>query len=486
MAVAQGGSRGGLVTALVVFVVLFFVAAIFAVVKSIDAAEYERQAGELKKTYNEVVSQADMTSDVLTNLRENRNGRSVFDMLLEQRNTLATYITGQNAGPNAAQDAKQAADARIAQLNERLKKEGSGVQIPSGSIAAAIDGLSDQMLQKQRQVADLNAKLAQATQELNNQVAIYAKEIDEARKNADGARQEAARSNELVNAYRTGKDEDINRLEKNLSDTIETNRQTIEERNAQVATLTQEMGDLKKKLDAAVARQVRYTNSADSLVRRADGQVLEVRPGLAGEKPICYINRGLGQGVTLGMTFQIYDKNEGMPRVGNTEGGADELAPGKGSLEVTKVAAGSSECRVITLAAGAQVMSGDLIANVIYDPNTKFKFKVYGEFDVNQDGRVTTDEADVVRRLIVQWGGQVVDEVNIDTDFVVLGAEPTLPTYTAEELQQDPTKQFELDRATKAREAYDEIRDTAISLNIPVLNQNRFLYMTGFYDQARR
>jgi hypothetical protein len=80
----------------------------------------------------------------------------------------------------------------------------------------------------------------------------------------------------------------------------------------------------------------------------------------------------------------------------------------------------------------------------------------------------------------------LIEEVNVDTDFVVLGAEPTLPTYTAEELQQDPTKQFQVEQATKAREAYNKIRDTAIGLNIPVLNQNRFLYMTGFYDQARR
>jgi hypothetical protein len=111
---------------------------------------------------------------------------------------------------------------------------------------------------------------------------------------------------------------------------------------------------------------------------------------------------------------------------------------------------------------------------------------MYGEFDVNQDGRVTAEEADVVRRLIVQWGGQITEDVNVDTDFVVLGAEPSVPEFTAEELQQDPTKQFAQAQAQKARDAYNQIRDDAIGLHIPVLNQNRFLYMTGFYDQARR
>jgi BRCT domain type II-containing protein len=29
-----------------------------------------------------------------------------------------------------------------------------------------------------------------------------------------------------------------------------------------------------------------------------------------------------------------------------------------------------------------------------------------------------------VRRLITQWGGRLADEVNVNTDFIVLGAQP--------------------------------------------------------------
>jgi uncharacterized coiled-coil protein SlyX len=482
MAVAQGGNRGGLVTALVVFVVLFFVAAIFAVVKSVDAADAETRAAKQEAAYKSAIASSEMTEDVFTGLQQNAQGRSVYNLLLEQRNALASFITGQNPGANAFEDARNSGNALIANINESLKKEGSGAQVSAGSMTAAMTDLSKLLAQRQSQVAELNGKLAQATQELNNQVAIYAKQADEYRKNVEAARQEASKANELVNAYRTGKDEDINRLEKNLADTIEGNRKTIEELNTQLATRQQEMNDLTKKLQASIDKHKRQTNSADVIVRRADGVVLEVQPA----NKLCFINRGLGHGISPGMTFQIYDKAEGLPRVGNLEGGIDELPPGKGSLEVTRVGQGSSECRIITLAAGTQIMVGDLIANLIYDPNVKLRFKVYGEFDVNQDGRVTAEEADVIRRLIVQWGGQLSDDVNVDTDFVVLGAEPSVPQYTAEELQQDPTKQFQVDQAQKARDAYNQIRDNAIALHIPVLNQNRFLYMTGFYDQARR
>ena len=32
--------------------------------------------------------------------------------------------------------------------------------------------------------------------------------------------------------------------------------------------------------------------------------------------------------------------------------------------------------------------------------------------------------AEVIRRLITQWGGTVVNEVNVNTDFVIMGREP--------------------------------------------------------------
>ena len=100
-------------------------------------------------------------------------------------------------------------------------------------------------------------------------------------------------------------------------------------------------------------------------------------------------------------------------------------------------------------------------------------------------GSVVGREADVIRRLVTQWGGQLMDKVNVDTDFVVLGAEPVLPTFTREDLQ-DPFNAKRLADAQAAMEAYDQVRNRARDLHIPIMNQNRFLYLIGFYNQARR
>src|SRR5206468_2777376 len=81
-------------------------------------------------------------------------------------------------------------------------------------------------------------------------------------------------------------------------------------------------------------------------------------------------------------------------------------------------------------------------ANAVYDPNKVYTFLVYGNFDANQDGVATQQEAVDIRALIESWGGKVVDELagNVDSwggkvvdelaanvDFLVLGQKPPLP-----------------------------------------------------------
>jgi hypothetical protein len=131
-------------------------------------------------------------------------------------------------------------------------------------------------------------------------------------------------------------------------------------------------------------------------------------------------------------------------------------------------------------------MVGDLIANLVYEPNVKFRFKVFGDFDIDQDGKATPQEADVVKRLIAQWGGIVTDDLNIDTDFLIMGKEPVVPAIPAEQLKDDPIREFEQKKAEEARKAYDDVKNKALELHTPVLNQNRFLYFIGFFDQARK
>jgi len=60
-----------------------------------------------------------------------------------------------------------------------------------------------------------------------------------------------------------------------------------------------------------------------------------------------------------------------------------------------------------------------------------------------------------------------------------------VPLYSPEELQQ-PIQKAKFDEAQAALKAYNDARDQAVSLHIPVMNQNRFLYYTGYFEASKK
>jgi hypothetical protein len=214
-----------------------------------------------------------------------------------------------------------------------------------------------------------------------------------------------------------------------------------------------------------------------AMVRQSDGTIIRL-PG----QSIAYIDLGQGDQIAPGLTFEVYDKADGVPAPGKE---ATELPQGKASLEVLRVGSTSSECRIIRLSPGEQLTEGDLIANLVYDKNTRYTFFVFGNFDLDRNGVPTASDQNVIKQLITQWGGKVAGDVNVATDFVVLGAEPVVPIFTEEE-KADPINKQKLDAAEADLNAYKEVEAKAGELNIPIMNQNRFLYYVGYYDQAKR
>ena len=235
--------------------------------------------------------------------------------------------------------------------------------------------------------------------------------------------------------------------------------------------------DLKVATDKIAGHRPDVTNA---VVRHADGKIIRL-PG----NDICYINLGQGDQVTPGLTFEVYDKATGVPGIPANVVDDENLPVGKASIEITRVGDTSSECRIVNTAPGATLSEGDLIANLVYDANTKYNFYVYGEFDLSGSGHPNQADTAVIQRLVTQWGGRLTDQVNVDSYFVVLGAEPQLLSFTKEELDL-PLNADKAEKAKAALDKYQDIRQAALDMHIPILNQNRFLYYVGYYDQAKR
>lgn len=481
-AVSQPGSRAGLITALVIFVILFFVSAIFWIVNATENKEKERQLKQLTDTYAMVITRAELASngnDIRTMQQEEPGGGkpSFFSIATRQRDELSKLINGQT-GVAVAKVVKDATDL-VQDLGAKQLKA-AGVQTPGVPLTNVISSLAKAVAEKQRLADSLAQQVKTMGAELQQRDLMRATETESHRKALEAAKAEAAAATKESEAYRQGKDVQLASLEKNYQADIESKRKLVEELTTQLKTKTEEGEKTTKDNQKLIEKlgNLRPTNMADTAVRRADGKVIQI-----GRNNVVYINLGLGQQITPGMTFEIYDKWEGVPALNSDD---EHLPVGKGSLEVVHVSSGSSECRVIKTQPGNQIVEGDVIANLVYDPNVKWAFKVYGDFDIDQNKVASTQETDIVKRLIVQWGGQLTEKINMDTDFLVLGKEPVVPNYTKEQIESSPLLKFERDKAEEALKAYEAVKTTALELHIPVLSQNRFLYMIGFYDQAKK
>ena len=127
----------------------------------------------------------------------------------------------------------------------------------------------------------------------------------------------------------------------------------------------------------------------------------------------------------------------------------------------------------------------DYIANLVFDPKTKYNFVVYGDFDMDHNGVALPQDGEVIKRLITQWGGKVQPIITADTDFLVMGKEPIVKELSEEE-KNDPVRQKQFEEQTTALNAYQDVISKANQFHIPVMNQNRFLYFSGYYSQAPR
>ena len=485
--VSSSGSRTALITWSVVFAILFVAASIFSIYFYADASKSRDHYDQLQKQYSELAPPGELAGEAMSQLREVRStppqgsainpSMPLFQVAITQRDELTHQIAGPQVNLAAA------AQERAAAVMQQAVAAGAAAKITipaTDSLTNAITALSSGVTAKVKEVAALQGQLDQAKKDNAAQAAQFEASRQEMAKSLDSVRAEQQKSIADAAAYQQTKDQSVGQIEAGMANERKQSADAINAANVQVAELTRQITQAKQQIGVLQQRLgENRVNTQDPLVRHADGHVIRMP-----SRDTLYIDLGASQSVTPGLTFEVYDKIDGIPPAGDPAND-DNLPKGKASIEVVRVGPTSSECRVIHTELGQQIGEGDLIANLVYDPNVKYNFVVYGDFDLDRNGVATPQDAEVIKRLVTQWGGKLMDAVNVDTDFVVLGKEPVVPSFSKDELQ-DPFNAKKLQDAQAAADAYAKVRDTAKELHIPILNQNRFLYLTGYYEQSRR
>jgi hypothetical protein len=470
---------GPLVVWLVVGWIVGVAALIFAIYFYVDADRNTKLLSQQQQQYSKLATPDMLKGEDFAKLEAARDdpnaaalglnsSMKLLDVALAQRNNLAKLIANSD----------DPAVAQTAAANAIKKSKDAGAKVAGDSLGAAIDALVTEVNARKTEAENNKADSEASKQKLQQTVAATEAQINSLTTQLQQIRAEADEANKKMAAMSQQEQGSFTQAAEDLRKQLEAAQNQINQVNSQNADLGAQI----KKQDSTIAQLQeklgeKRIDTSKVMTQQPDGRIIRL-PGSG----LCFIDLGQGNHINPGLTFEVFDKAEGVPAPGDPSN--DENLPiGKASIEVIHVGPSSSECRITRLSPGAALSEGDLIVNIVYDRNTKYNFLVYGNFDLDQNGVARPQDAEIIKRLITQWGGNVTTDLNVNTDFVVLGKEPVVPDRPKED---DPIAKAKYDQAVADAEAYADISAKARQYRIPILNQNRFLYLVGYYEQAKR
>ena len=467
---ANQNSKAALVTWTVICTVFGVVSIVIAVLMYTQKSTAEQRADQLRDKYTAILPEPELTTTAFTNVKtevaESPNPQTAaFSYLNQTRENLASMISS-GSGYTGAQTAAQAALRTASETTETTPQ----------SLTEAVSNMATRIRSLERQVADANnetaavrAAMEQAQTDANTEMASFqqrAEEAEEARRHA------LANEAETQQQYETA----LTEFDSKVNDLVTALKEEYNDLDGRFRQATSELAQATRENKEAF-RRLNPNAGGDQLLTQPDGEI--IRTGDAGRMTI---NRGRNDGINRGLTFQVYDQLRGIPAVDINN---NELPQGKASIEVISVGPTSSEARIINQVAGTGIKRGDLIANLAYDKNSPKRFRVYGRFDLENDGNASEEDRQRFMSIVRELGGEIVDDVTVDTDIVVLGVEPVVPDFTDVELEDPLNAQLRF-QAQQAKREYDEVLAKANRLNKSILNQNQALFYLGYYDQATR
>lgn len=480
MTPSSSGSKNGLVVWSVVATIIGLGSLIWGFISFAQANKAKDDLRATQTSYNDVIDRAGLSGANVSALKEvasdssrGFSGMKYLDIAVQQKNELSTLVAGSNDDRKARTDADAAVKAAQAAA-------GNAAAIPSNSLVGTIKGLTDLVTAQNAKIASLNDEVKAANDQMQAALAQKAEIMKAADEKVASAVTEATEAQKTADAYAQAQDAQTQDVTQQLTSKNQEFLRGSQESNERIVSLQQEKAGLQAQLEEANANLAKYRVPTDQILTATDGQITRT-PG----NDRVFINLGRGDQIAPGMTFEVYDKL-GVPNTSKESPEDDRLLKGKASIEVISPQQGISECRVVRLSPGATITEGDPIINVVYDRNVKFNFHVFGKFNLDYAGDANDRDTDIVKRLISGWGANVADQINTKTDFVILGEEPVVPAYSQEELASEPEKAFQKEQAEQALDTYNEVRARANALNIPILNQTRFLYLIGYYTEAAR
>lgn len=406
-------------------------------------------------------AQAEQTEIVRPDERNRDDIRNLIEAAKSERKSLVGYLS--DSQESIMKRVTGSGRDKISDLNTKLQGvAGADTQ----AMLAVLSGLSTENANLRTQLQQAEAARQAAMQDRQNEVDRVASIERSHTDTMNSLNSEVQKLRDEVSSYRTGSDAYKKNVDAQLGTVRNEANEAQQRLKDQLTTLTQE----KLIVDQQLAALRGLKNQA--ILRPGDESALVDAEVIGTDSRNAFISVGRAQNVVLGMTFAVYPTANAI-----RPDGEGNYPTGKATLEVTSVSDTTATARITSEAKGNPVVKGDVVANAVYDPNKKYVFVVYGNFDANRDGAPTSLEREDVNAMVTAWGGRLADELAGDVDFLVLGERPVLPPRPSSEAPFEVVQEFI--RRQREVERYDLLYRQAGTTSVPILNENRFYTLTG-------
>ena len=467
---ARGSQSNTMLYSLITFVGLFVVATVCAVIFYVKSEEYRTQLVTLRADMERIATAREQAA-ITRIVGKAATGQSYLGTMQSLVNTLYRAIIGQDAADEIPADVK--VNDVIMRINDAVAELGADANPALGAEGIALLGTINDLKQK------LDSTRAQFQQ---LQGAFYSIQDDfDSLRDQMQQRQglflaELAASQALVDDIR-GQYNQLQQQMQNVTDTqIQSYRDRLENEQARLRARQLELQDAEQRLLQSESLLQDAITKLEAIKPRPDMEVAAYKPDarivrVDLQNNLVTLDIGAQDHVYPGLTFAIFQSNVPIPEDGQ----------GKAEIEVFQVGQQVSVARILRSDRRNPIVPDDLVVNLIWDPKMSNRFMVIGEFDTNRDGRINPDGAAQVRELIERWGGVIQEDVTIDTEFLVVGAEPVVPARpTQDELDADPTAFQRYENARRQAAVYNEMLIKAGNLRVPVFSYERFLHLIGY------
>ncbi len=483
MAVGRQEQSGVMLYTVITFVGLFVISAILAVIFYIKAQDWQDQFLKSQQQQEELAS-APEVQNIGTLVGQKDRQASRVKQLISYIDRLYKMTIGRES-PEAS------AEVKLGELETKYKDTLTG--LPKDFVLVATDANGQNVSDTNsgpglfRIIASYDNKFKQKDETISQstaQIDSLGSELELAKKGASERESQMLTQIRSIQEDANGVQQSYNQLrdlmEKKSTEQVQAlmqqRDQAIDEKNKS----KQELLDTMNKLSTTQNRLQEALSKLDVLKPRPKEDVAAYQPdghilSIEMTSNIVFIDIGSEAKVYPGLTFSVYDRNAPIPTDGKN----------KAEIEVFNVDKNTATARIIKSSKKNPIAEGDIIVNLIWDSKATNRFVVAGDFDFNGDGGIDRDGATKIKQLIENWGGKVEDSVSIDTDFVILGTQPDVKKKpTLDEIEADPLANEKYEATVKASTRYQEVKNQAKDLYIPVFGLKRFLSFIGYESLA--